>query len=903
MAARESSSIPATPRSSARSCQFCRKRKIKCDAIKPTCTTCKLSNRTCSYQHGPAKPRPSTALLNAARDEKNEMERILVRLKMASTPAERDALLAQIDVVNGKANVRRDRSFTSFTGPQNPHDTDSTAAAAATLASLGVTAVTPPPSHARFPRIKDSENEYDGQGDLPGNKSGDGGYTHNDEYDDGEDDDDDDVDGTEAAHDASITSKTFEQRGDLGPFVSPSSASTATPGLTPSSMPPSMQSRLQPQSAREPLTNPSQGTAEAETLRYQLIANAAMSRQQEYRLRFLPSIRGVPTELALHLLDLHWNRQHHTYLLTYRPVFMRELLEGGDYCTDFLLYSVFACSSKFSERIELRTDPNDPETMGRQFFDQCETIMARDAVLGTSRIPTIIGLLMLGSTYNARGDTSKGWLYTGYAVRMVYDLGLHLDNNGPPRTMSSTTTAPEELEIRRRVFWGAFICEKLQSIYLGRPVTIQLRDAHVSRDFLDTFEELEPWAPYVDPKSQTDASSLAASGGRWTNAVTHSVSVFQQLCQLAIIMTNIINKIYFATDRAARKKTARALREIDDALINWYREVPPQIMHEPWSANKRAGNESQAPATAVTPNITILHTTYYCLVILLHCPFISSGTESDAQQKESEDETQNHQTATYAWKRCTTAARNITNLALAYRSTYPLRRSNYMLSYAVYVACTIHVHNAVAMARADSESAGAATSPGNTASTLASDASLLLRASLVCLDELAVPNSGVADTARIIRKLMAAKGISEHTGPIGVGAGTGAGAGNGAGNGVPTGAAPGTGAGTAAGAASAPGPQFDPQFMPAPSANDASTHNGGHAVNNGTLPAAPALPFNFNFDASWQLFDDPSPGIGFEPLTQLQSFSDFGLTGNGGHDLLFGFMDGNYSPNDFMGGT
>ncbi|EPE10138.1 nitrogen assimilation transcription factor nira [Ophiostoma piceae UAMH 11346] len=876
MALRDGSATLATPRTLARSCQFCRRRKIKCDALKPTCTTCRLSNRTCSYQCGPAKPRPSTALLNAAREEKNEMQRMLVRLKLATTPAERDALLNQVDVVNGKVNIREGQ-------PTAEHDTsrlspiDSTAAAAATLASLGVTAVTPPPSHARFPRIKDTESEYGSQGVLPGNKGGNGNHSHNNEYDDDDEDFEDDYD--EAAG-SSARENISEQRNDMGTFVSPSSASTATAGLTPASMPSSLRSRFQPQNAPEPGRNASQGAAETESLRYQLIANAAMSRQQEYRLRFLPSIRGVPTELALHLLDLHWNRQHHTYLLTYRPVFMRELLEGGDYCTDFLLYSVFACSSKFSERVELRTDPADPDTTGRQFFDQCETIMARDAVLGHSRIPTIIGLLMLGSTYNARGDTSKGWLYTGYAVRMVYDLGLHLDNNGPPataRTMSSTTTAPEELEIRRRVFWGAFICEKLQSIYLGRPATIQLRDAHASRNFLDTFEELEPWAPYADPKSQSDATSLAASGGQWTNAVTHSVSVFQQLCQLAIIMTNIINKIYFATDRAARKKTARALREIDDALIRWYHELPPQIVYEPWSTNKRTGNDPMAlPASTVTPNIIILHTTYYCLIILLHCPFISSGTESDnVQPKQHGDETQDHSTATYAWKRCTTAARNITNLALAYRSTYPLRRSNYMLSYAVYVACTIHVHNAAAVAgtsrslSSDGESAGTGTSPGNTASVLPSDPSLLLRASLVCLDELAVPNSGVADTARIIRKLMAAKSISEHTGPMG--AGTGAGA-----------------------FERRSGPQFDTQYMPTRGTHDTSADDG-------TLSAALTMPLSF--DTSWQLFNDPSPGIGFESSTQFQSFSDFGLTANGGHDLLFGFMDGSFSPNGFMGET
>jgi hypothetical protein len=186
--------------------------------------------------------------------------------------------------------------------------------------------------------------------------------------------------------------------------------------------------------------------ASTEQVKNQLFANAALQRQKEHSLRYLEVIRGIPGELALHLLDLHWNRQHHTYLLTYRPALMRELVSGGPYCTDFLLNAVFACSSKYSERIEVREDPQDPESAGGQFFRRCEELLSERALLMQSSVPTIIGLLMLGSTFNARGKTSKGWLYTGYALRMVYDLGLHLDRG-------DVSEKPEEVEIHRRVFW------------------------------------------------------------------------------------------------------------------------------------------------------------------------------------------------------------------------------------------------------------------------------------------------------------------------------------------------------------------------------------------------------------------------------------------------------------------
>ncbi len=62
---------------------------------------------------------------------------------------------------------------------------------------------------------------------------------------------------------------------------------------------------------------------------------------------------GVDPELGLHLLSLHWNRQHHSFLLTYRPVFMRDMACGGKYFSKLLLNAIYYGASKFSPRREL----------------------------------------------------------------------------------------------------------------------------------------------------------------------------------------------------------------------------------------------------------------------------------------------------------------------------------------------------------------------------------------------------------------------------------------------------------------------------------------------------------------------------------------------------------------------
>lgn len=445
---------------------------------------------------------------------------------------------------------------------------------------------------------------------------------------------------------------------------------------------------------------------------YQLIANAALERQKEFRMRLLPDIDGVPVNIATHLLDLHWNRQHHTFLLTYRPALMRDLLHGGPYCSKLLLNAIFACASKYSDRTYLRDNPADPLSAGRRFFQRCDELIAQELPFGRPSIPTVVAFLLLGSTFIARGDISKGWSYTGFAARMVYDLGLHLD--------CKSRTSLEDVEVRRRVFWGAFICDKLQSLYLGRPMAMHLHDNQCPAEFVDTFEELDLWTPYVDPE-------LPASTVLCQPAPVYSVSTFQQLCYLSKLMTRIINCFY--SSHTAVSKATSNLQTLDAALSDWYNQLPVHLAFDHCISNK----------AIPTPNVLNLHNTYHSLVILLNRPFVSDGHLRS----------QFTNTTRSCWKKCMIAARNITSIVSTYRGTFTLRGAPYLTSYAAYVSCTIHVRNA-------------ALEKGNPDG----EHSRLLMLSLKALDALSTPNPGVTKPAEIIRRLMRKHGVVEPQGKL-----------------------------------------------------------------------------------------------------------------------------------------
>ncbi|KAE8377285.1 fungal-specific transcription factor domain-containing protein [Aspergillus bertholletiae] len=425
--------------------------------------------------------------------------------------------------------------------------------------------------------------------------------------------------------------------------------------------------------------------------RNDLIANAALQRQSESYLALSPDIAGAPTELALHLLNVHWSRQHHTFLLTYRPAIMRDLQQNGPQSSVFLLNAIFACSSKFSNVIQQQENP---------FFARCEKLLAEASLIMRPTIPTLVGLLLLGSTCIAQGETSKGWLFTGYALRMVYDLGLNLDPQ-------KTATNAEEIEIRRRVFWGAFVCDKLQSLYLGRPVAINLRDYRVSRELLDTYEEKEMFASSAPCPSPI-----------------YSVSTFQQLCLLSKIMTVIINRFYVVG--ASLRNAHSNLQAVEIALEEWKKNLPPELDFTP---------PAESPSYYSAPNIMVLHGIYHSLVILLHRPFISDG--------HLRSRTVPHQ----SWEKCTSAAQMISCIAQAYKAAYGLCKAPYILSYSIYVACTIHVRNATR------GTAG----PCDHKSQLIS--------SLSCLEAMCEANPGVNRPLNIIKQLVVVNNIDLKTGP------------------------------------------------------------------------------------------------------------------------------------------
>lgn len=322
---------------------------------------------------------------------------------------------------------------------------------------------------------------------------------------------------------------------------------------------------------------------EFDQVRSQLFGFAAFQRQRE--LNFLlgdnseVDCDGLDFDTAIHFLDIHWNRQHCAFLLSYRPIIMEHFATNGPYVNKLLLNAIYFASSLHSRRTEAPNNVADNQSTGLQFLTRFKSLLETE--LETSSVPSIVGLLLMGSSLVSHGRQTLGWLYCGLAYRMIIDLGLHLDTSTIQTSHSISSSAKvtfeiAEIEMHRRVFWGAYVNDKFQSLYFGRPPAIPKTGYEPPQIFLDNYEEMELWTPYIDPQAPNSGNS------QYKTRPSFVVSSFQILIQLAEISADIIESFYRPQSSILSITAAdQALKTIQDRLDRWHASIPAFLQFSP----------------------------------------------------------------------------------------------------------------------------------------------------------------------------------------------------------------------------------------------------------------------------------------------------------------------------------
>lgn len=292
---------------------------------------------------------------------------------------------------------------------------------------------------------------------------------------------------------------------------------------------------------------------------------------------------------------MFWNRQHYMGTVVYRPVFMRDMAARGPYFSELLLNALLFAGSKYTMYLTTDSKRHNPDPAGRQFRRRFEEILygSRAETLLRSKITTVQALLIVADClFSWCDESSLSWHYIGIAINMIVDLGIHADSPACP----AGAVTPEDVEVRRRVFWAAYgktfppssICnrsadfslalDKVQSIYQGRPARLREGDNRVPIRFLDDYEELEPFSTH----SYADRTTLLA-------CPSYSVSSFEQLCKLSIIMERILYNLYGEKTSTRSIKDLRTIsddlhRDLNDFKVSMPTHLVVQL-NEPGASN------------------------------------------------------------------------------------------------------------------------------------------------------------------------------------------------------------------------------------------------------------------------------------------------------------------------------
>lgn len=135
-----------------------------------------------------------------------------------------------------------------------------------------------------------------------------------------------------------------------------------------------------------------------------------------------------------------------------------DMAMAGPYYSPFLLTVLCAHAARF-----------DDSRLSDALISRARLLLGNE-IHQASSIPTAQALLQLSARDLAYGSISQAWLYSGMAFRMVSDLGLH---HSTGRIAKVGGLHPQDLEIRRRLFWSCYFWDKAISLYLGRTPVLQ----------------------------------------------------------------------------------------------------------------------------------------------------------------------------------------------------------------------------------------------------------------------------------------------------------------------------------------------------------------------------------------------------------------------------------------------
>jgi hypothetical protein len=368
--------------------------------------------------------------------------------------------------------------------------------------------------------------------------------------------------------------------------------------------------------------------------------------------------------LEEHLIKLYFCWEDPSIHLVHEDIFHRErkkCKESGigtnKFYSEVLVNAMCAVGASLTSRqcIEL------PESLVEFFSSRARALL--DVELDSPTLSTIQSLGILSGVESIRTLDARGWLYSGMAVRLATDLGLQLDTQA---YVDAGILDVEEAMLRRVVFWGAFIHERMWSLYLGRPVSLN-EQSITAPPYVSSNYEQKYWQPYVDEYEDFAFPPLPDP----------IEELHKHNAALCAKMTRVRETLY--SDSVRSPLGAQQLHDfasnMRSELLQWHSDLPETLLVDLSSVS-----------SFYVPHVLQLHMQYHCVMILVNRPFFSTNIATLPNVALSDP--------LVGRPACTESAKSIAKLLQIYRRLYSFRRINIQAVHLVFTASLIHVLNA-----------------------------------------------------------------------------------------------------------------------------------------------------------------------------------------------------------------
>jgi hypothetical protein len=371
----------------------------------------------------------------------------------------------------------------------------------------------------------------------------------------------------------------------------------------------------------------------------------------------------VDTELEEHLIRLYFCWEDPSIHLVQEDVFYRERrkCKSGNgtskLYSEVLVNAMCAVGASFTSRHCEKL----PENLVDFFASRARALL--DVELDSPTLSTVQSLGILSGVESIRTLDARGWLYSGMAVRLATDLGLHLDSQ---IYLDVGIIDQDEALSRRVVFWGAFIHERMWSLYLGRPVSLN-ENAITTPPYVASVTEQKYWQPYIDDCEDSNFPPLPDP----------IEELHKNNASLCAKMTRVRETLY--SDAVNSMLGAQQLHDFASSmrveLMGWYEHLPESLRVDLTSIS-----------ALYVPHVIQLHMQYHTLMILVNRPFFAATSNSLPDVAFTDP--------LVGRTACTDSARSISKLLQIYRRLYGLRRINIQAVHLIFTASLVHILNA-----------------------------------------------------------------------------------------------------------------------------------------------------------------------------------------------------------------